>query len=217
MVGRLFARVPTMKILSAEFVTSAVSAEGWPKPERLEIAFAGRSNVGKSSMINALCERRKLVRVSNTPGRTRLLNFFDVELETEARARYALRLCDLPGYGFAKVSRSERREWREMIDQYVAKRESLCAVVCIVDANVGPTQEDADVVDWMRASGRNAIVAATKIDKLPKHRRIPRTHEIEKLLRMPEGQVIGVSPTERMNLEALWEKILAYCGGAKQG
>jgi GTP-binding protein len=201
-----------MRVHSAEFVTSATGPEGWPTRRLPEVAFVGRSNVGKSSMINALCERRKLVRVSNTPGRTRLLNFFEVALDLGAGRRAQLRLCDLPGYGYAKVSKAERRDWQKMIEAYVEQREGLCAVVCIVDANVGPTEDDLQVIGWVRSAGRQVIVAATKIDKLPKHRRIPRTREVEKALGLETGGAIGVSSVEGIQLDKLWEKILERCG-----
>ena len=195
-----------MKILSAEFIKSATAPEGYPDVKLVEVAFAGRSNVGKSSLINALCQRKKLVRVSNTPGRTRLLNFFEVAFE-HAGARRKICLCDLPGYGFAKVSKSERAAWREMIDRYVEKRAVLAGVVCIVDGEVGPTGEDLQVIEWLRASGRLPIVVATKIDRLPKHRRIPRAHELDGLLSLDVGSVLGVSSVEGINLDQLWERL----------
>ena len=196
------------QVISADFLITAVAPEGWPQPRGPEVAFAGRSNVGKSSMINALCRRRKLVRVSNTPGRTRTLNFFDVVVEGPGKIRHELRLCDLPGYGFAKASKAERAEWGRMIESYIQRREGLKAVVCIVDANIGPTEDDAKVVPWVLAAGRNIIVAATKLDKLPKHRRIPREKEIERALELPAGTVIGVSATEGLRLDELWRLIL---------
>ncbi len=195
-----------MKILSAEFLKSATAPEGYPATSLVEVAFAGRSNVGKSSLINALCQRKKLVRVSNTPGRTRLLNFFVVAYEL-CGARREICLCDLPGYGFAKVSKDERATWRTMIDRYVHRRDSLAAVVCIVDAEIGPTEEDVQVIGWLRASGRLPIVVATKIDRLSKHRRIPRVREIEQALGLDPGSVLGVSSVEGIHLDRLWERL----------
>ena len=180
-----------MKILSAEFITTAVDSKGWPRGLGAEVAFAGRSNVGKSSMINALCQRKKLVRVSNTPGRTRALNFFELRTEDARGGRHEVRLCDLPGYGFAKVGKGERRAWQKMIGQYVRERSQLAAVVCIVDAEVGATEDDVLIVPWVREQGRNVIVAATKIDRIPKHRRIPSLLEIEKALSLPRDSEIG--------------------------
>ena len=204
-------------ILSAEFVTTAVAPVGWPAPKGPEVAFAGRSNVGKSSMINALARRKKLVRVSNTPGRTRTLNFFEVALEDEVGSRRELTLCDLPGYGFAKASKAERAHWRTMIENYIHGREGLCLVVCIVDANVGPTEDDLRVIPWMLSAGRRVLVAATKMDRVPKHRRLPRTREIERALTLAEGDVIGVSATQGLNLDAVWRRILQACPPGPQG
>jgi GTP-binding protein len=131
-------------------------------------------------MINALCRRKKLVRVSNTPGRTRTLNFFDVTVEDGAGVRRDVRLCDLPGYGFAKASKAERADWAKMIEGYVKGREGLRAVVCIVDAEVGPTADDVEIIPWVLGAGRPIIVAATKVDRLPKHKRVPRQQELER-------------------------------------
>ncbi len=200
-----------MKIHTAEFLTTAVDAKSYPKPGEPEVAFAGRSNVGKSSMINALCQRKKLVRVSNTPGRTRSLNFFIVRAEDEQGGMHQVRFCDLPGYGFAKVSKEERGYWQKMIGQYVREREALAGVVCIVDANVGPTEDDQLIVPWVLEQGRRVLVVATKIDRVPKHRRIPRLREIEKGLSLPEGTAVGFSATEKLNLDEVWERILALC------
>ncbi|HYO72232.1 MAG TPA: ribosome biogenesis GTP-binding protein YihA/YsxC, partial [Archangium sp.] len=127
-----------IKILDARFITTAVEPKGYPTSPAPEVAFVGRSNVGKSSMINALAGRRKLVRVSNTPGRTRALNVFDVDVERGTK-RHTVRFADLPGYGFAKVSKTERAEWQKMITSYLEKRRDLKIVVSIIDAEVGPT------------------------------------------------------------------------------
>lgn len=200
---------PVFNVVAADFKITAVEPRGWPKPDRPEVAFAGRSNVGKSSMINALCKRKKLVRVSNTPGRTRALNFFDVTVEERSGKRHEVRLCDLPGYGFAKASKAERADWGKMIEAYVKGREGLRAVVCIVDAEVGPTADDVDVIPWVLQAGRPVIVAATKVDRLPKHKRVPRQREIEQKLGLGKAEALGVSAVEGLNLDVLWARILA--------
>src|SRR5438309_2163374 len=128
-----------IKVLQAEFLTTAVEAKGYPAPDCPEVAFVGRSNVGKSSMINALAQRKKLVRVSNTPGRTRTLNFFDVRVDRKDE-RFDVRFADLPGYGYAQVSKGERKRWEGMIGAYLEKRSNLKVVVSILDGEVGPTE-----------------------------------------------------------------------------
>ena len=195
-----------MKIFSAEFIKSAAAPEGYPSHSLVEVAFAGRSNVGKSSLINALCRRKKLVRVSNTPGRTRLLNFFDVTIGEQEQRRHIC-FCDLPGYGFARVSKSERETWRRMIESYVTERKMLAAVVCIVDGEVGTTEEDVQVIGWLKSIGRLPIVAATKMDRLPKHKRIPALNGIDRALDLPPRSTLGVSSLDGTNLDVLWERL----------
>lgn len=196
-----------MKVLQAEFVTSAAGPEGWPREPWGEVAFVGRSNVGKSSMLNRLVERKALARVSSTPGRTRLLNFFHLELGG-GRGKVALRLCDLPGYGFAKVSKTERAQWAKMIEGYLERREQLRAVVVIIDVRVGATEEDRQMLDWLDAFGRPAIVAATKLDKLSKARRIPRLRELERELSRPG--IIGFSAEDGSGRDPLWASIVDH-------
>ena len=147
-----------MLIKSAEFVISAVRPQQYPAEELPEFAFAGRSNVGKSSLINTLVSRRKLVQTSSTPGKTRLINFF--------RVNDALMFVDLPGYGYARVSEEERRKWRPMIEQYLAKRERLKAVVVILDIRRTPSEEDVQLLDWLARHEIASVLVVTKADKL---------------------------------------------------
>src|SRR5512147_645227 len=134
-----------MMITSAEFVTSAVRPAQYPPSDLPEFAFAGRSNVGKSSLINTLVSRRKLVQTSSTPGKTRLINFF--------RVNGAFTFVDLPGYGYARVSQEERRRWRPMVEQYLSGRENLKAVVVILDIRRVPTAEDGKLLQWLDREG----------------------------------------------------------------
>jgi len=194
--------------VDARFVTTAVAPEGYPAPGPPEFAFVGRSNVGKSSMINALAGRRRLVRVSNTPGRTRALNFFDVELDRKGERR-TVRLADLPGYGFARVQKAERATWDRMITAYLAGRRELRGVVSIVDAEVGPTPDDVRTLGYLTTLGRPVLVVATKLDRLAKARRRPRLGAIAAELQLPPDRVVGFSATEKTGVtevcQALWE------------
>jgi GTP-binding protein len=199
-----------MRVLGADFVTSATSPENWPPGDLPEIAFAGRSNVGKSSMLNKLSGRRALARVSNTPGRTRLLNFFDVTLD-RAATREVIRFCDLPGYGFAKVSRDERAGWSKMIETYLSTRDPLKAVVTIIDAVVGPTEDDLQLLAWLREAGRQPIATATKLDRIVKAKRIGRLRQLEKELGVP--RVVGFSSEEGIGKDELWGRLLEAVHG----
>ncbi|HVE82205.1 MAG TPA: ribosome biogenesis GTP-binding protein YihA/YsxC [Myxococcales bacterium] len=196
------------RVLEAAFLITAVDRKGYPPPDRPEIAFVGRSNVGKSSMINALAARKKLVRVSNTPGRTRTLNFFDLVVEADGGARWPLRLADLPGYGFAKASKAERKAWRSMISEYLGSRSALRVVVSIIDAEVGPTADDFQTLDYLAEGKANILVAATKIDRLPKAKRKPRIRELTEQLELPEGAVIPFSATDGIGVEETWRALL---------
>lgn len=195
-----------IRVLDARFLTTAVEEAGWPAADVPEIAFVGRSNVGKSSMINALTGRRKLVRVSNTPGRTRTLNFFDVLLERDG-SRRTVRLADLPGYGYAKVSQAERASWERMITTYLQKRSSLRGVVAIVDAEVGATEDDVRTLAYLVAAGRRVLVAATKVDRLGKSHRKPRLATIAERLSVPRDTVLGFSATEKLGVPEVWESL----------
>ena len=195
-----------IRVLDASFLTTAVEEAGWPAADVPEIAVVGRSNVGKSSMINALTGRRKLVRVSNTPGRTRTLNFFDVLLE-RGELRRAVRLADLPGYGFAKVSRDERASWERMITSYLERRTSLRGVVAIVDAEVGATEDDVRTLAYLVSGGRRVLVAATKLDRLGKARRKPSLAAIAERLSVPRDSVLGFSATEKLGVPEVWESL----------
>jgi GTP-binding protein len=156
-----------MRVVEAEFLQSATDQlppEGPP-----EIAFAGRSNVGKSTLLAALLGRRGLVRVSATPGRTRLLNFFRVVLDDKRE----LRFVDLPGYGYAKVSKDERKAWMARMERYLGARRPLRACVLLMDARRGPELDETELDAWMRARGVRVIPVLTKTDKLAKHERGP--------------------------------------------
>lgn len=196
-----------MKVVAADFITSAVAPTGWPPEDLPEIAFVGRSNVGKSSMLNKISGRKGLARVSGTPGRTRALNFFELTLALGGSSQ-KIRFCDLPGYGFAKVSKTERAQWAKMIEAYLAERAQLKAVVVIVDGKVGPTDDDVEMLRWLEAAGRRPIVVATKMDRLPKAHRAGRLRQIEAELQMLPRSMVGFSAEEGFGKDDVWSRIL---------
>jgi len=200
-----------IRILDARFLITAVEPKGYPPGDRPEVAFVGRSNVGKSSMINALCGRRKLVRVSNTPGRTRTLNFFDVDLE-RGHKPVPLRLADLPGYGFAKASKAEKADWSRMITTYLEKRTPLKVVVSIIDAEVGPTPDDLQTLDYLNEKAARILVVATKMDRLPKARRKPRLKALAEQLSLPLEALMAFSATEKLGVEETWTLLVDAAG-----
>src|SRR5215469_1034025 len=152
-----------MTTLHAEFAVSAATLKGCPRWKRAEVALAGRSNVGKSSLLNALAARKELARTSKTPGRTRLINFFTVG--------ESLALADLPGYGYAKLSREEAARIAAMMRDYLTSRVNLGAIVLLIDSRRGPTDAELNLASMAREHGRELIVAATKADKLRRSER----------------------------------------------
>jgi len=147
-----------MKIISAEFVVSAVKAANYPAGGLPEVALAGRSNVGKSSLLNKIVNRKSLARTSNTPGRTRQINFFLVN--------GLFYLVDLPGYGYARVPAHEREKWGKMIDDYLKKRKNLKGILLLIDSRHLPAAQDIQMYDWIKSNGIPVAVAVTKADKL---------------------------------------------------
>lgn len=150
-----------MEYIEAELLKTAVTESQYPDTLVPEIALVGRSNVGKSSLINCLTNRNKLARTSSTPGKTATINFYSIDKD-----RY--RLVDLPGYGYAKVSKQELQKWSEMIDTYLSSRYNLLHVIQLVDARHAPSEDDITMNDWIRSYNYTPIVVATKIDKLKK-------------------------------------------------
>jgi GTP-binding protein len=150
--------------LHVRFLKSAAAPEHFPAPSAPEIAFLGRSNVGKSSLINALLGE-KIAHVSSTPGRTQTINFIEIREKPET-VEPVLILADLPGYGYAKISREISAEWPKFIEPYLANRESLRFCVCLIDANVPAQKSDRQLIDWLQHHNRDLLVVATKSDRL---------------------------------------------------
>lgn len=197
-----------VRVLEASFLLSAQDLSGAPEDELPEFCFLGRSNVGKSSMINALLGRRKLARVSNTPGRTRLLNFFSASVEGDAGTRM-VSICDLPGYGYAKVPKAEAARWQPMIERYLAGRPSLRGAVVLLDARREPTPTDRGLLAWLAEKGRPVLVVATKLDKLAKAHRFAALQAIDRGLGLRAGSAIGFSSELPIGRDDVWTALLS--------
>jgi GTP-binding protein len=188
---------------TTEFLLSALDAAQFPAPTVPEIAFLGRSNVGKSSLLNALVGE-KAAKVSQTPGRTRAINFFAL---LDAHQRSRLVFADLPGYGYAKISKSISAEWPKFIDPYLAERETLKLCVCLVDSNIPPQPNDGKLVEWLRHAGREFLVVATKIDRLSGNARTRNLLAIRNAFGLEE--VLPVSAKTDAGIKELWTRIEA--------
>ncbi|MCC5950627.1 MAG: YihA family ribosome biogenesis GTP-binding protein [Acidimicrobiia bacterium] len=192
--------------LRAEFVVSADRVEAL-QPTAAEVAVVGRSNVGKSSLLNALCGRKRLAHTSGTPGRTRLLNQFALERGGT--------LVDCPGYGYAKVPESMRRSWQAMIETYLLEREGLTMVVVLVDGAVGPTALDRQLLDWLRANEVPHTVVATKADKVKSSKRTRRRRELAEGCDLEVGDVVWVSATTGEGIDRLRSLLLSWVAAAR--
>jgi GTP-binding protein len=189
-------------VLDATFVASADDVLRMPPPVFAELAFAGKSNVGKSSLINALVGRKKLARTSSTPGCTRKLVVLRIELRDGT-----LDLVDLPGYGYARVSKTERRSWGPMIERFLIDRVGLRCVVVIVDVRRGLQAEDRELLEFLAHHGRPALLVATKTDKLPRSRLLPALQALRKQAGCP---VLPFSAVSRDGRESLWHALLEH-------
>ncbi len=200
-----------MKVLSAEFVLSAKEPVHYPPALLPEIAFAGRSNVGKSSLINALVKKKGLARTSNTPGRTQEINFFSVN------GRFGF--IDLPGYGYAKVPEAIRRNWGPMIETYLRGRQTLRLVVLILDIRRDPSGEDRQLLEWLRHYGLPVLVVLTKADKVSRSQRAERQRLIGADLGLPTGvSTLLFSAQTGEGKDLLWREIAKATGpGAAAG
>lgn len=194
--------VTEIQIKSAEFLGSAVKPAQYPHHELPEVAFAGRSNVGKSSLINCLLQRKKLVRTSRTPGRTQTINFFGIN--------QTFCFVDLPGYGFARVPEAIRAGWRPMVETYLTTRRQLRGVVQILDLRHPPTADDIQLWNWLRNRGLPAIAALTKADKLNRSQWPLHTRQILLVLGLSVEDGVLFSALTREGRDALWQKILPW-------
>lgn len=193
-----------MNVLDAEFIAGAPSLEHLPPPIFAEIAFAGRSNVGKSSLINSLVRRKKLVRTSSAPGCTRAINIFRIRLRTDETEAH-LDLVDLPGYGYAQRSKAERKSWGPLIEGFLEQRPGLHGAVVIVDIRRGFEPDDAQLVEFLESIDVTPILVATKIDKLPASKRKPALAAVRRQLDHPITPYSSVTGEGR---DLLWKQLL---------
>lgn len=192
-----------MKVTEAEIVISAVGPNQYPKDFLPEIALAGRSNVGKSSFINKLINRKNLARTSSKPGKTQTLNFYKINQQ--------FLFVDVPGYGFAKVSKAEREKWGLFIEEYLTTREHLRAVIQLVDIRHEPTKDDKTMYDWLEHLGMNVVIVATKVDKIPKGKVQKHLKIVKQTLQVkPSVPIIPFSAETAQGKEEAWNTILAY-------
>lgn len=186
-----------MKIHSAEFVKSAYEESHWVDEGLPEISFLGRSNVGKSSLLNSLLNRKKLARTSNTPGRTQSINFFLIN--------ESFYFVDLPGYGYAKVSKQMRSDWGKMAEEYLAKRDQLVLSIQLVDSRHNPTKLDIQLYEWLTFHKKNTLIIATKADKLSNNK-LSKSLSIMKR-EMPNSRILPYSSVTGKGKEAVWQEI----------
>lgn len=192
-----------MKIISAEYLISAVGPKQYPEDGFAEIAFIGRSNVGKSSLINALLNRKALARTSAKPGKTQCINFFNINKE--------FFFVDLPGYGYAKVSKESRATWGKMIEAYLKERDKLELIVLLVDLRHSPSQDDVYMYNWIKHFERPVVVVATKADKISRGQRAKHVKEVkEKLQLHPGDKIITFSSETKDGKEELWQYLQEY-------
>ncbi len=186
-----------MIIKEAEFITSAVETTQYPEWGCPEIAMAGRSNVGKSSLINALCNRKGLARVAAAPGKTRLVNFY--------RINGNLSLVDLAGYGYARVAKDTKASWGPMIETYLKTRDQLCLILLLLDMRHDPSEEDLMMERWLKETGKTYGIVLTKADKLTRQEQNLRMEAFRKILSPGACGVFPVSAEKRTGLDTLWQ------------
>tara|TARA_B100000686_G_scaffold319488_1_gene370288 strand:- start:427 stop:1008 length:582 start_codon:yes stop_codon:yes gene_type:complete len=187
-----------MKIHSAEFLLSASSKRQFPASTLPEIAFAGRSNVGKSTLINSLLNRKKLVKTSATPGKTQLINFFKINEK--------FIFVDLPGYGYAKVPQSVKQKWHNLVEDYLSERKTLRNVVLLIDCRHDPTLQDRQLLEWLEYYQRPSLIVASKIDKLKRGQVQKNLQKIKHGLSI-ELAPIGHSSMQHGSREDIWKKL----------
>lgn len=197
-----------MNVQTAELLISCARSADFPAPGPPEVAFLGRSNVGKSSLLNRLVRRKQLARTSSTPGKTRLIHFFRIEAQ-----RRELRLVDLPGYGWAKVSRRESQGWQRLVESYLGARPTLRAAILLQDLRRDVSEDETLLIQWLAERKVPCLVALTKIDKLKPMRRAQRIRELAGQFVLPRERILATSSQTGDGIAELWRAILASEAG----
>lgn len=201
-----------MKIHRAEYIISAPSLKHCPDfGGTPEIVLVGRSNVGKSSFINSLCSRKGLARTSNTPGKTRHINFYDVSFSEPERPDVGtsrILLVDLPGYGYARVAKSEQEQWRKNLESYLSKRESIRLIIQLLDGRHGPQANDQQMADWLAHHQRPVQVILTKADKISRNELAKQIAATARVLGLPAGDILGYSAETHQGREEVWRRLI---------
>lgn len=192
-----------MKVKNAELLISAVKEEQYPESDLPEFVLLGRSNVGKSSFINALINRKNLARTSSQPGKTQTMNFYEVEAEP---GKFVF--VDMPGYGYAKVSKKEREKWGKMIETYLQNRDKISNVFLLVDSRVGPTEDDQLMYDWLTYYDMHPTVVATKTDKLSSNKLAQSKKKILNTLELDPKDLILYSAEKKRGQDEVWDLIV---------
>jgi GTP-binding protein len=194
-----------MNIKNAKYELTAVRPDQYPAHHLPEIALVGRSNVGKSSIINTLLNKKNLARVAAEPGRTRQINFYNID--------DALYFADLPGYGYARVSKAEKDSWAEMIETYLNSRNQLKLIIMLVDIRHAPSDDDQTMFDWLISQDRARLVVATKLDKITRSQIFQRLQDIRSTLAMNEGEtLIPFSAVTGQGRDEIWNQIRRIIG-----
>ncbi len=199
----------TPPVHEAEHAAAAADRRGFPAPGPPEVAFLGRSNVGKSSLLNRLAQRRRLARTSSTPGKTRLVHWYRL-----VRPRGEILLVDLPGYGWARVSRAERARWQELVESYLEGRSALRLAVLLQDLRRDPSEDETLLLAWLAERGVPSLVALTKADKLKPMRRGQRVRALRAALAGAADRVVATSAQTGIGIPELWRIIDAYVDGS---